>query len=200
MKYIIAEKEKNLKLFEYIQLFSIYFYSFCSINSSIYLYNNGSIPTYFLDLFPFLYKIMNIRTTEYFSSDKSLLLHLIIIDLIRRPFIPLSRIIKFNLILTYMFEFSLIIVVYFWDLLISKDIQIVSTELRSEAYIHNPFYSVIWIFYAIIYIYCLIFAFQKKYPIFGKPFHKIVPSIHYYLDLRMPIEKKLLKKPKNINN
>ncbi len=92
-----------------------------------------------------------------------------------------------------MLEFSVTIITYFWELLVLKDIQIISNKFINEDFIYDPYYSTIWIFYLFIYIYCAIFAFQKKYPKFQKPFNKIVPSIHYYLDLRLPYKDKKLK-------
>ncbi len=185
----INNEKKTLKWFEYLYLIAIYYHSFCTINASIFAYNNAKTPIFLLQFFPFLEKIMQIRNPDYSVSEKSIIYSLIIVDIIRRPIIPLSRIIKFNVLLTYLIEFSFIIVFSIWEIFITKDIVIFNNQFRSEHNIHDIFFSILWIAYLALYLYCTNVAFQKKYPKFIKPFDKIVPSLHYYLNIKQGSEK-----------
>jgi hypothetical protein len=192
MKYIVETKnikrKKNLKLSEFLYLCIIYYYLFYALNGSIAYYNNDETPSLFLELFPGLEILTKGKNLDYNVSDRSILVYFIIIDLIRRPIIPFSRIVKFNIVLTYLMEFSLIIVSQLWEIFATKNIIVLNGEFREEASMYDTFYSIVWIIYAIIYIYCSVCAFQGKYPRFFKPFNSLPNSIHLYLNSRKLLE------------
>ncbi len=193
MKYIIASKKKienikTLKISEYLYLIAIFYYSLCALNSSVFNYNNGVVPTFLTEFFPFLAHLMKPKNSDYNASNKSIIIYFIVIDLIRRPIIPFSRIVKFNIVLTYLIEFSFLILAQIWEIFVTREIIVPGDQFREKRGVYDIFYSIIWLIYASIYIYCAILAFQNKYPKFSRPFEKIVPSIHMYLNKKQHIQ------------
>lgn len=178
----------SFKLLENIEIILIYIYAFCSLNSNV---RNiiGQIPDYLLYHFPFIYPLMNPHIINFNNSEKSIFGYFIIMDIITKISLPFTKVVKFNLVLIIIFQMFIILTNFCWDLLLNSDLiesqlkleyEFGFSEFKSESpffYYDNIFYSFFWLFYFSIYLYCFIYAIQKKFPKFPGSTQIIIDSI-----------------------
>lgn len=184
MKYIINLFNNITKTFlEPISIFILYFFSLCSLNSTICYYYQEA-PDFLFDYIPFIETLMTPRSIEYIISDRSLFLYFIIIELIKKPFIKISRLLKFNFIFIILSEIILMFIVLLWELFLNKNIEIGDDlDYETDSIVDNIFYSFVWLTYFCIYLYAVYCAINKRYPqkLFLK---KVSSSINYIIDLK----------------
>lgn len=178
---------KNINHNKYVkkvQLILIYIYAFLALNATITGYAPDEATNFFAECFPILEPLTTIQVKTFQHSERSFFTYLLLIDFITKPVNPLhlSRIVKFNLVLIFIFEMFLIFSVYVWDLLSLKDMDLLfeysEFDLTEPFYFFdNLFYSGLWMFYVFLYIYCFIYAMRKKRPKFPGFAQKIVGSV-----------------------
>ena len=164
-----------------IQLIGIYLYAFCGLNATIFDYLDDNFD-FLVELFPFINYLGSRHIQMFQSSEKSIFMHLLIIDILTKTKLPLSIIVKFNIVLILILEMFMTVIIFFWDLVTAKDIKFESEFelLEIYSYYDNLFYISIWIFYFILYLYCFVCAIQEKYPKFPGFAQKLIESINFY--------------------
>lgn len=193
IKYIISQ------IYENIQIILVYLYAFLSLNTTISGYF-GEIPDFLIEYFPYFERIIGYQIRNFQSSDRSIFMYLIIINILTRTTLPLSKMAKFNIILILIFEMVISLIVHILDFIMNRDLNIL-TEFESTTpfyYYENVFYSGLWVFYFFLYLYCFIYAIQKKYPKFPGSAQKITDSI-LFLFAKQDRMQKILEMEKNNN-
>jgi hypothetical protein len=190
-----------LEISESIQLIFVYLYAFFSLNTTISGYF-GESPDFLVDYFPYFEILTGFQIKNFQNSERSIFMYLIIINLLSKSTIPLPKIVKFNIILVLIFEMLMTLIIYLWDLMTNRDINILNFEYDFESltpffYYDNIFYSCLWVFYFFLYLYIFIYAIKKDYPKFPGYAQKITDSILFLFKKQERLERILQMEKEN---
>jgi hypothetical protein len=193
IKYFQKKSQKYQRLFEQIQLTFIYFFAtvvlMFLIQSSI-----GYFPDILYSIVPFSKEILGIKLLGIFTSpEKTFVLYLLIIEVvINRPILKFSILVKFNILLIFLLEMIQNLVINWWDVLFTRELDI----FHGEAYFNRSatiqFLTILFSFFYLLYVISYIAAMRGRFPIFPGILQKVVDSVAFWLQIKKidPTDKK----------
>lgn len=171
------------QIFYKIQLIFMYAYAFLALNATIQGYF-GEAPDFLFEYSSLIEYLMRYKADIFQHSERSIFAFLVVIDILTKTTNPLglSRLVKFNMVLILVLEMFMILTIYLWDLISTRDISNLDINsdfdlLDSFSFYDNLFYSCLWVVYSLLYLYCFFCAMRKKKPRFPGSANKIIKSI-----------------------
>lgn len=186
----IRNLEKNKRLLEQIQLTCIYicgtFVLMNLLKSSL-----GFFPAFLYKVFPFADIVFTSPYLRLFSSsEKTFAISLLILELaINRPIIKFSLLVKFNLLLVILMEMIQSTILGYWDLLMIRDLTIITELSRSgkpERFATLVFFYIFFGLFFTLYLYFYSRAIRGKFPSFPQNpiLEKIIESIAFWFHIK----------------
>ena len=177
-------KQKNT--LQRIQLTFIYFFAivvlFYSVKSSL-----GFFPETLFVFFPFFQKLLQIPILQFLATpEKTFLLYLFVLEyLINRSVFNLSLLVKFNILLIFLLEMIQNLMISYWDLLFSRDIEILAATPIFSKSSTIYFFCIFFVFFFIVYLYSYFRAFKGLYPILPGFLGSIAESVAFWLQIKI---------------
>jgi hypothetical protein len=184
-KYFQKVSEKYQRTYEQIQLTFIYFFAtvvlMFLIQTSI-----GYFPDILYTIVPFSKEILSIKLLGIFTSpEKTFVLYLLIIEIIiNRPILKFSILVKFNILLIFLLEMLQNLVINWWDVLFTRELDI----FHGEAYFNRSatiqFLTILFSFFYLLYVISYIAAMRGRFPVFPGILQKVVDSVAFWLQIK----------------
>jgi len=174
-----------------IQLTFIYFFAivvlFYSIRGSL-----GFFPETLFTIFPFFHQILEIQILKLFATpEKTFLLYLFVLEyLINRSIFNLSLLVKFNILLIFLLEMMQNLIISYWDLLFSRDVEIFPATMIFSKNSTIFFFSIFFVFFFLIYFYSYVRGLRGLYPVLPGFLEFINQSVAFWLQIKITKEKK----------
>jgi hypothetical protein len=189
LKKITKQYKKTSKnyynFFQRIQLTFIYFFGMVVL---IYTIRNslGILPETLYQLFPFFEQILEWKFLKILATpEKTFILYLLVLEvLINRPFFNFSILVKFNVLLLFILEMFQNLIISYWDLIFSREIDILGSANFMDKNLTIIFYSVLFLFFFGLYFYCYILSLRGLFPIFPGPLQRVVDSVAFWLQVK----------------
>jgi hypothetical protein len=184
-----TQQQKNT--LERIQLTFIYFFAivvlFYSVKGSL-----GFFPETLFLIFPFFQQILEIQILKFFATpEKTFLLYLFVLEyLINRSIFNLSLLVKFNILLIFILEMMQNLVISYWDLLFSRDLEILSANAIFSKTSTIFFFSIFFVFFFFIYLYSYYRGLKGLYPVLPGFLEFISESVAFWLQIKITKKEK----------
>jgi hypothetical protein len=178
-------------IFEGIQLTFIYFFAIVVL---IYTIKNslGYIPEILYTIIPFLQQVLDFELLKILASpEKTFILYLLVLELlINRSSFQFSLLVKFNVLLIFILEMLQNLIISYWDLLFSRELEIFSTNLMIPKNTNSYFFSLLFLTFLGLYLSSYIRGLKGLFPSFPGILQAVVESVAFWLQI------KILKDPK----
>ena len=191
IKFIQNTSQKNYIIFQRFQLSFIYFFGLVVL---IYTINNslGFLPDFLFKFFPFLDPILKIQFLKILATpEKTYVLYLLVIELlINRSTFKFSTLIKYNVLMIFILEMLQNLLISYWDLLFTRELEIFGGNTTVVKYASMLFFSFLFVCNFGIYFYCYVQSFRGKFPILKGPLSILSNSVAFWLQIKFSKEKK----------
>ena len=160
IRFIYKTSRKNKFVFERFQLTSIYFCAFVVLSYSIQAYTGG-LPEICFQVVPYLEEVLDIPYLKILSApEKTFFLYLVLIEVILTPSRwNFSLLIKYNVLLIFIFEMFQNLVVGYFDLFWNREIEYMVFGISEGAKdVTLSFLTLLYFFCLMTYLYCYIFG------------------------------------------
>lgn len=185
IKFLKNRSERDKKIVEQIQLSIIYFFAtlvlMFLIQSSL-----GYFPNFLYIIVPFSKEILATKFFAFFTSpEKIFVLYLIIIEIvINRPILRFSILVKFNILLIFILEMIQNLVLNWWDLLFSRELDLFQGDAYFSRNFFTSFLIVFFIFFYLLYLVSYFAAMRGRFPSYPGVLQKIIDSVAFWLQIR----------------
>ena len=192
-RLIRKSTKKFRKFFEKIQLTCLYF-----LSTSILMYSIknalGFFPSIFLKLIPFSGQILNCELLKLLANpERTFIFYLLALEfIVNRPTLNFSILFKFNLLLIFILEMLQNLVLAYWVLLVTRELDIFGDVIIAR----GPtiyFFEVYFTFFFLFYLYCYIMAMRGLFPRIPGILQGIFESVAFWLQLKFKPYKKRKK-------
>lgn len=194
VKYLKQKSKKILKklkkiakkyplIFQFIQISFLYFYSTITLMYSV-INCLGFCPDFIYRYLPFTKEILAVPILRFLATpEKTFLLYLIAVQIILKgKSTPI--LVKYNFVLVFMLEMIQNLLISVWDLFSHRDMDISVGDIEFSLENAMNFFSLYFIFFFALYIYCYINSILGKFVSFPRPFDKITDSAAFWLQLK----------------
>lgn len=202
-RFIRKSGREHPRVFERSQLSTIFF---LATTVFIYLVKNAlgsDLPDMFYKFFPFLSTVLDIQLLKIFANpEKTFVFYLIILEvMINRPRFNFSMLVKFNVLLIFLFEMSENLLLTIWDLFSSRELETFYQGMVIT-YITYIFFFVFFTTFFSAYVYCYFCAMRGRFPKFsGKArfLQPLVDSVGFWLRVNPSSDSPFETEEKNKN-
>jgi hypothetical protein len=200
-KFIKLFQKRTLKYkntLQRIQLTFIYFFAFVVLLYSIKT-SLGAFPEIIFQIFPFIQQLLDIQILKILATpEKTFVLYLVVLEvLINRSLFNFSLLVKFNVLLIFILEMFQNLIASYWDLLFNREIEIVSSNSIFIKNLTIIFFCLLFIFFFILYLYSYIRSLRGLFPTFPGVLQRIVDSVCFWLQIKIPKKQKDKDKEKD---
>ena len=177
--------KKNYLTFQRIQLTFIYFFAIVVLMYSI-KNSLGFFPEILLRFFPFFEQILDFKLLKILATpEKTFILYLLILEiLINRSFFNFSLLVKFNVLLIFIFEMFQNLIISYWDLFFNREMDLFNAGGLLDKNITILFYCVLFLFFLVTYFYCYFCSFRGIFPVFPGIMQRVSDSVAFWLQIR----------------
>lgn len=185
-RWFYKSSRKYQITFQRIQLTFIYFFALIVLS---YMVKNmmGEFPQVFIRFLPFLDQVLDFELLKILSApEKTFIFYLVILEfLINRSAFNFSILVKFNILLLFILEMLENLIASTWDLFFSRELDVYAGNGMIIKELTDLFFSIFFVCFLIIYIYCFICAFRGRFPVFPGASRIIIDSVGFWLQIRM---------------
>jgi len=188
IKLFLESTRKNKKTIERIQLTFIYFFAVVVLSYSIQGYLGG-FPEFVFQIFPYLQDILNIQILKVLATpEKTFIIYLIVLEtLMTRSRYSLSLLVKFNILLIFIFEMFQNLVISYWDLFVNREIEYSSVG-NTGVIIQDLaifFFTLLYLVCLLVYLFCYTKSFMGRFPVLPGNLRFITDSVAFWLQLKI---------------
>jgi hypothetical protein len=184
--------KKHQSTLQKIQLTFIYFFAtvvlMYSIRNSL-----GYFPEILFKIVPFSEQILGFSFFKILATpEKIYILYLLVIEfIIVRPIFNFSVLVKFNVLLIFLFEMLQNLIISYWDLLFIREADILHGDIIPK-YATILFFCIFFASFFLLYLYCYVKAFRGSLPSFQSIgiLQKVVDSVAFWLRIKPAEEDK----------
>jgi hypothetical protein len=189
---ILSKNNRKHKIFyERIQLICIYI---CAIVVLMYSVRTclGDFPELFYMIIPFSEEILSAPFLRILTTpEKTYFIYVLIIEfVINRPVLKFSSLVKFNVLLILILEMVQNLIIGYWDLIFSREVEVLPGAPVYSTYATAGFFSIFLGFFLYIYVYSCIQGVQGRFPKFPGLMQKVTDSVAFWLKIRKVSKKK----------
>jgi hypothetical protein len=174
--------------FQVIQLTFIYFFALVDLSHSILnnVFSLGYFPEILKPLFPIIKSILTSPILKAWSSpEKVFFLSYVVIEfMVVRATFKFSKLVKYNILLIFSMLMVQGLLISYWDLIFSREIDILGSANFMDKNLTIIFYSVLFLFFFGLYFYCYILSLRGLFPIFPGPLQRVVDSVAFWLQVK----------------
>ena len=189
IKFFQKSTSKYKNLLQQIQLTFIYFFAIIVLTYSI-KNSLGSFPPLLFTLFPFLEKVLNFQPLKILATpEKTFILYLVVLEiLINRSIFNFSTIVKFNVLLIFILEMFQNLIISYWDLLFSRELEIPSINTNGILVKNMTvlFFYLVFVIFILTYLYCYTRSLKGLFPTFPGYGQKLIDSVAFWLQIKTP--------------
>jgi hypothetical protein len=186
LKAFKRDSGSHYKIFQRIQLSFIYFFALVVLMYSI-VNSLGFFPEVLLDFFPIFEKILSFQFLKILATpEKTFILYLLVLEiLINRTFFNFSILVKFNVLLIFILEMVQNLLSSYWDLIFSREFDNFDSESVFFKYLLIVFYSIFFLSFFILYLYCYIQSLKGLFPVLPSFLQPVVDSVGFWLQIKI---------------
>jgi hypothetical protein len=190
IKLFKKSSRANRYIFQGIQLTFIYFFAIVVLTYTI-KNSLGYFPEILYQIIPFLQQILDFQILKILASpEKTFILYLLVLELlINRSSFQFSLLVKFNVLLIFILEMLQNLIISYWDLLFSRELDILNTSLMIPKNTNAYFFSLLFLSFLGLYLSSYIRGMRGLFPSFPGVLQVIVESVAFWLQI------KIVKKP-----
>ncbi len=169
--------------YQFLQLSFLYFYSTITLMYSV-INCLGFCPIFIYKYLPFTKQLLELPFLKFLATpEKTFLLYLIAVrNVLKGKSTPI--LIKYHFVLVFMLEMLQNLLVSLWDLFSHRDMDISIEEMEFSLENSIKFFTIYFLFFFALYIYCYINSILRRFVSFPKPFEKITDSVAFWLQLK----------------
>jgi hypothetical protein len=176
------------KTLEIVELTILYFLALVTLIFSV-ANNLGHAPKVIYDCVPFAKSILAFSPFKFLASpEKTLLIYFLGIELIfnRKIF---SLLFKYNVLLVFILEMLENLFICYWDLFVSRDAEFFGENFIFSREGANFFFSIFFLVFYILYLYCYSSSIKGYFPKFPGPFKSVTDSIGFWFNIEIGAKK-----------
>lgn len=146
----------------------------------------GYFPDVMLEMVPFSTQIIQNPAVQYFATpEKIFFFYLLVIETImNRPIFKMSVLIKYNILLIFILEMVQNLLISWWDLFFSREMDIFSGSQLTERSLGVEFLFLVYLLSYTTYLYSYIQAMNGRFPVYPGIAQNIPDSVAFWLRLR----------------
>lgn len=146
----------------------------------------GYFPEAMLEMVPFSTQIIQNQVVQYFATpEKIFFFYLLVIETImNRPIFKMSVLIKYNILLIFILEMVQNLMISWWDLFFSREMDIFSGSQLTERSLGIEFLFLLYLLSYTTYLYSYIQAMNGRFPVYPGIAQNIPDSVAFWLRLR----------------
>ena len=110
--------------------------------------------------------------------------------LINRSTFKFSTLIKYNVLMIFILEMLQNLLISYWDLLFTRELEIFGGNTTVVKYASMLFFSFLFVCNFGIYFYCYVQSFRGKFPILKGPLSILSNSVAFWLQIKFSKDKK----------
>lgn len=189
IKILDRNSRKYKRFYQSAQLTFIYFFATVVLLNTVKS-TLDTLPEIIYNIIPFLSQILNNPLLKIFATpEKTFILYLLILELLlNRSTFNFSILVKFNILFIFLLEMFQNLIICYWDLFFSRELDIIGGNIMLVQGAPIIFFTVYFFFFFLVYLYSYIRGLQGLFPRLPGPFHYLIDSVGFWLQIKLPKE------------